>query len=76
MNPKMKNVANMLKYSATHLCHLAKLNIGDGHFSQARKLLSDPRCKLKPKHLVGLYGLSWIKQTEQWLSSVLRYSRV
>jgi len=76
MNPKMKNVANMLKYSATHLCHLAKLNIGDGHFSQARKLLSDPRCKLKPKHLVGLYGLSWIKQTEQWLSRLLRYSRV
>jgi glycosyltransferase involved in cell wall biosynthesis len=65
-HPQNKNVSNMLKYSATHLCHLAKLNIGDGHFSQARKLLSDPRCKLKPKHLVGLYGLSWIKQMTHW----------
>ncbi len=74
--PKMKNVDNMLKYSATHLCHLAKLNIGDGNYSQARELLSDPRCKLKPKHLVGLYGLSWIKQTEQWLVSIFRYSRI
>jgi len=63
----------MLKYSAAHLCHLAKLNIGDGHFAQARTLLSDPRCKLKPKHLVALYGLSWIKQTERWLAKTLRY---
>ncbi|MFB0980730.1 MAG: glycosyltransferase [Alteromonadaceae bacterium] len=69
-HPKMKNAANMYKYSATHLCHLAKLNIGDGNFSQARNLLSDPRCKLKPKHLIGLYGLSWIKQMTQWLARV------
>ncbi|MFQ3193283.1 MAG: glycosyltransferase involved in cell wall biosynthesis [Colwellia sp.] len=67
------NSINMLKYSATHLCHLAKLNIGVGHFSQARKLLSDPRCKLKPKNLVSLYGLSWIKQTEQWLATNFNY---
>jgi len=70
-NTKEKNARDMLKYSATHLCHLAKLNIGNGHFSQARKLLSDPRCKLKPKHLVALYGLSWIQQTNQWLASVV-----
>lgn len=68
-NVKQKNAANMLKYSAAHLCHIAKLNISDGHFTQARALLSDPRCYLKPKHLVGLYGLSWIKQTMQWLTS-------
>jgi len=67
------NNVHMLKYSAAHLCHIAKLNISDGHFAQARTLLSDPRCKLKPRHLVGLYGLSWIKQTEQWLASVFRY---
>jgi glycosyltransferase involved in cell wall biosynthesis len=73
-NAKNTNVSNMLKYSATHLCHLAKLNIADGHFVQARTLLSDPRCKLKPKHLVGLYGLSWIKQIEQWLGNVFRCS--
>jgi glycosyltransferase involved in cell wall biosynthesis len=71
-----KSSANMLKYSATHLCHLAKLNIGDGHFTQARTLLSDPRCKLKPKHLVGLYGLSWIKQTEQWLVNGFQYKQL
>ena len=69
-----KNVSNMLKYSATHLCHLAKLNIGNGNFYAARKLLSDPRCKLKPKHLVTLYGLSWIKQITQWFGVLFRYS--
>ncbi len=72
-NSQKYNTVNMLKYSAAHLCHLAKLNIGDGHFAQARTLLSDPRCKLKPKHLIGLYGLSWIKQTEQWLAKVFHY---
>lgn len=66
----------MLKYSATHLCHLAKINIGEGHYRQARALLSDPRCKLKPKHLIGLYGLSWIKQTEQWLMNMFNYKHV
>jgi len=65
---RKQEAVHMLKYSAAHLCHLAKLNIGDGHFDQARRLLSDPRCKLKPKHLIGLYGLSWLKQTEHWLA--------
>ncbi|NQZ24151.1 MAG: glycosyltransferase [Colwellia sp.] len=68
--PRNVNSVHMLKYSAAHLCHLAKLNIGDGHFVQARKLLSDPRCKLKPRHLIVLYGLTWIKQTEQWLVKI------
>lgn len=70
---KNQNASYMLKYSAAHLCHLAKLNIGDGHFAQARALLSDPRCKLKPKHLIGLYGFSWVKQTEQWLVNIFTY---
>lgn len=73
---KKQNAIYMLKYSAAHLCHLAKLNIGNGHFTQARALLSDPRCKLKPKHLIGLYGLSWIKQSEQWLLNVLNYKHI
>jgi glycosyltransferase involved in cell wall biosynthesis len=60
-----KSATNMLKYSASHLCHLAKLNISNGHYSQARTLLSDPRCKLKPKYLIQLYAFSWIKQTKQ-----------
>jgi len=71
-----KSTTNMLKYSAAHLCHLAKLNIGNGHFSQARVLLSDPRCKLKPKHLIGLYGLSWLKQTQLWLANTLGVAHV
>lgn len=54
--------ASMLRYCAAHLCHIAKVNINAGRFKQARLLLTDPRCKLKPKHLYGLYGLSWIKQ--------------
>ncbi|MFQ3210209.1 MAG: glycosyltransferase involved in cell wall biosynthesis [Colwellia sp.] len=73
---KKHNTVHMLKYSAAHLCHLAKLNIGDGHFAQARTLLSDPRCKLKPKHLIGLYGLSWIKQTSQWLTNFTYYKQL
>lgn len=57
---------SMLRYSAAHLCHLAKLNILSCRFVQARKLLADPRCKLKPKHLIGLYIFSWFKQVQQW----------
>jgi glycosyltransferase involved in cell wall biosynthesis len=53
---------SMLRYSAAHLCHLARLNIYAKRYTQARALLSDPRCKLKPKHLLGLYVLSFIKQ--------------
>ena len=55
---------SMLRYSAAHLCHIAKLNIKIGRFQQARLLLADPRCKLKPKHLYGLYGWSWLKQIQ------------
>ncbi|MDX2367776.1 MAG: glycosyltransferase [Colwellia sp.] len=57
---------SMLRYSAAHLCHIAKLNILSNRFNQARKLLADPRCKLKPKHLLGLYVFSWLKQMQQW----------
>jgi len=75
-NKSNPSAAHMLKYSATHLCHLAKLNIGNGHYTEARALLSDPRCKLMPKHLVGLYGYSWIKQTMNWLFSDSRSIRI
>ncbi len=75
-NTTKQSTVYMLKYSAAHLCHLAKLNIGDGHYTHARVLLSDPRCKLKPKHLIGLYGLSWIKQAEQWLVSRFHYKHI
>jgi len=61
----------MLRYSAAHLCHIAKINISAGRFQQARALLADPRCKLKPKHLYGLYGLSWIKQVTGFCMSTL-----
>ncbi|WP_440873947.1 glycosyltransferase family 2 protein [Thalassotalea sp. PLHSN55] len=59
-----KQKLNMLRYSAAHLCHLAKLNIINGRFTQARSLLADPRCKLKPKHLVGLFAFSYLKQLQ------------
>lgn len=57
-----KDKVAILRYSAAHLCHIAKLNIKVGEFARARTLLSDPRCRLKPLHYVGLYGLSWVKQ--------------
>lgn len=61
---------SMLRYSASHLCHIAKLNILSNRFTQARKLLADPRCKLKPKHLLSLYLFSWIKQMQQWTANI------
>ena len=63
-NQTKKMTTSMLRYSAAHLCHIAKLNIRSGRFQQARLLLADPRCKLKPKHCYGLYGLSWLKQIQ------------
>jgi len=76
INKKM----GMLRYSAAHLCHIARINISAGRFKQARLLLADPRCKLKPKHLYSLYSLSWIKQTmgicTSSISKLLRILRV
>ena len=60
----------MLRYSAAHLCYIAKLNILSNRFTQARKLLADPRCKLKPKHLLSLYLFSWVKQMQQWTTNI------
>lgn len=54
----------MLRYSAAHLCHIAKLNILGGQFARARALLKDPRCQLKPKHKYGLFIYSWLRQTQ------------
>ncbi|BDX08256.1 glycosyltransferase family 2 protein [Planctobacterium marinum] len=56
------------KYSAAHLCHLAKLNIYKGRFRSARKLLADTRCNLKAKHKWGLLTLSYLKQAQYSLS--------
>ena len=56
------------KYCAAHLCHLAKLNIYKGEFRDARKLLTDPRCRLKAKHKWGLLAFSYLKQTQKMLS--------
>lgn len=64
-----KTTTDMLRYCAAHLCHLAKLNIHAGKFNIAKSLLSDPRCALKPKHRIGLYGLALVKQvvnTMKW----------
>jgi glycosyltransferase involved in cell wall biosynthesis len=57
-----QQAVDMLRFSAAHLCHLAKLNISKRRYEVARALLADPRCRLKPKHLVGLYYMSWVRQ--------------
>lgn len=41
---KMNN--NILRYTATHLLHLARLNVMAGKLEAAEKLLSDQRCRL------------------------------
>lgn len=56
-----------LKYCAAHLCHLAKLNIRIGRADEAKQLLTDPRCKLKPKHRMFLFV---------WASTVQVISRL
>lgn len=58
------------KYSAAHLCHLAKLNIQKGRFDTARKLLSDQRCQLKSKHKWGLTVMSYVMQSKHWLTTI------
>lgn len=53
---------HMLRYCAAHLCHIAKLNIKAGNIDAAKNLLADERCKLKPKHRIGLYLFALVKQ--------------
>lgn len=52
---KNQRAQSIMTYCAAHLCHLAKLNIKVGRISEAKQLLADPRCQLKPKHRIGLY---------------------
>ena len=42
----------LLKCSAAHLLYLAQQNILADRFSEAARLLADPRCHLKPLHLL------------------------
>lgn len=60
----------ILKYCAAHLCHLAKLNIKRGKIKQAKQLLADPRCELKPKHRAGLYLWALLVQATHWFKAV------
>jgi len=53
----------VLKYCAAHLCHLAKLNVQNKQFKQARKILADRRCGLKPLHRTYWYAKSLLGQT-------------
>lgn len=43
-----KAVDSILKYTATHLLHLVRLNTARKNFESAGRLLEDPRCKLLP----------------------------
>ncbi len=67
-NPKQKKA--ILTYCAAHLCHIAKLNINAMQFSNARSLLADKRCWLKPKHKVGLYLWSFAAQFKHRMSMI------
>ena len=67
---KSKRAKAILRYCAAHLCHLAKLNIQVGRVSEARKLLDDPRCELKPKHRIGLYFWAWAAELKQRIKSL------
>lgn len=55
----------ILTFCAAHLCHLAKLNIRATQFEQARVILSDKRCWLKPKHKIALYIWSIVAQCQK-----------
>ncbi len=59
---KQSQKQHILAYCAAHLCHIARLNIQAAQFKQARALLADPRCWLKPQHKIALYLWSWIAQ--------------
>ena len=63
---KNKRAKSILKYCAAHLCHIAKLNIKVGRVKEAKRLLADPRCQLKPKHRIGLYA--WALATQLMLA--------
>jgi len=43
-----KAVDSILKYTATHILHLVRLNTASKNFESAWRLLDDPRCKLLP----------------------------
>ncbi len=45
---------DIIRYTAAHLCHLAKQNIRNQNPAVALKLLRDKRCFTKPKHLIAL----------------------
>ena len=57
------------KYSAAHLCHLAKLNIKSGRYVTAKTLLNDPRCWMKPMHKILLNTWCVLSQFSQHFSA-------
>lgn len=57
------------RYTAAHLCHLARLNIMSGKYKTARALLKDPRCHLKPKHKYALSLMSYLYQSADLLTA-------
>lgn len=66
----------VMRYCAAHLCHLAKLNIQIGRFKHAKSLLADRRCLLKPKHLVGLYGIASALELTQQIKQLFTFRPV
>ena len=51
---------DILKYCASHLIAVAKLNIRSGDLEQAKIILQDVRCWRKPLHKLGWSLIRWI----------------
>lgn len=62
MDSKTSKAKSIMRYCAAHLCYLAKLNIQAGKVAEAKALLADPRCDLKPMHKIGLYVIAVSQQ--------------
>ena len=55
---QLKN--DILKYCASHIISIAKLNIRTGNYAQAKILLRDARCWRKPVHKVWWEMMRWV----------------
>lgn len=52
----LENANSILKYTGTHLIHIAKQNIAAGDYQTAKNILSDTRCRMLPAKFLFLYS--------------------
>lgn len=62
---------DITRYSAAHLCHLAKRNLMHNKPAVALQLLSDKRCRAKPKHFVALSLWAYMQTFNQSVAKLL-----